>query len=1323
MPREMSVMAEVLVTADQIHTHFSPTRRDTQGTLPLLIRQLILETVPLDALESIRVPVLDDVRLAGWDGRIELSGTHPFIPTGASAWEMGTAGDPQRKASSDLAKRTSSPGGLDPSQTTFVFVTPHHWHDKSIWIDAQKSHSPWKHLRVLDAQDLELWLSIAPAAAVRLAREMGRDIDDVESSDQFWNRALLHTFGPVVSPELIIGGRTSSSDAVLEWIRGGEPELFIQCESSEEAIAFLIAALRGSESQPGATALLDRILILHSARGLQYIAGLGTTHLIALTDPALLPRLRGLPTRQSRIVIPDDSGLRAEDTVAKPTIRLGRVKRDAIRHALTSHGMDLRKAEQIAEESRGSLAAVLWSLGLPSQIKIPWTEREVAAELAPLLLVRRWRATEPDADHQIIESISGRSYASLRGLLVKWSGPKGPLRLEGDLYTWTAWSTAWRLIASQLTPDLLKRFRDSATRVFTLSDPVLDLPETERAFAALYGRKHPYSTELRAGIADAIAMCAVHSSDLTTCDGAGLAHGIVRSILQGKDPATAWVSVSRWLPTLAEASPEAFLDAAEELAADSEQVAVVFQGGDVLFGSHPYVSVLWALELLAIHPQYLSRAAFVLAELASKAPPSPIANSPERSLCQIFVPWHPATNATVEDRLSVVQRLFDQFPRVVFRCAVNWLPQSGATTSGPPRVRFRSWEYPHGRSVPIQDYWRFVGGIVASLLDRPIPTADDFFALLERLPSLLNGNRELGSELGDYLAVQAASGLDASARTRAWTWTSQIVERYEDCHDRERTLDATSLDLLRQIRDQCAPTDIFYRARRLFSYWPERPLKCAEDRKEQDKRIATDRQAAVRTIYDSHGLKELLDWSSQVEVPEFVGGVLAQIDSSQAVINGVLDHAVTLAPSAIAHDPQRRATVQYLRSVAHEGGLVKLVSVFGHWTTDREPPEILIAALAMPPGIPLWELLDCKHSTVASSYWKRVVLGCLSLDEVEHALPRLAECNRAHLAIRVVAQLLHEVTREEVEPSETSRLTRLCIAAIQITPDPLTVNDSVNSGGQMFSHDLEAVLLQLDSVAATLDLEAKRAISTCEWRWVRLLEHSSRGLRMLHEQLALDAGYFVELLCLLYAADTDDEGHDPQESAHADDDQKRLRAEHAYCLLHSLRVVPGTVDPRTVPSAGAREMGVDRDSDPIRPYSSGVVDGAKLDTWVDTGRIAAQAQRRESIFLHWLGQIMAYAPSDPDGRWPCTPVRRCIERLRSTQLDSGLRIAIYNRRGTHFVGPTGDAERRLADHFEAMAAKCNDAPRTAAILSSIAQGYRREALQRDKEGEQQEFDR
>ena len=106
-----------------------------------------------------------------------------------------------------------------------------------------------------------------------------------------------------------------------------------------------------------------------------------------------------------------------------------------------------------------------------------------------------------------------------------------------------------------------------------------------------------------------------------------------------------------------------------------------------------------------------------------------------------------------------------------------------------------------------------------------------------------------------------------------------------------------------------------------------------------------------------------------------------------------------------------------------------------------------------------------------------------------------------------------------------------------------------------------------------------------------------------------------------------------------------------------------------------------------------------------------------------IGNVLAYAPEDPDGRWPCEPVRKLIENLHSEKLEEGLEIGIHNKRGVHWRAKGGGQERMLAAKFRSFAEDVRSKwPRTAAVLKRTAESYEREARREDERDSIQEFE-
>jgi hypothetical protein len=214
----------------------------------------------------------------------------------------------------------------------------------------------------------------------------------------------------------------------------------------------------------------------------------------------------------------------------------------------------------------------------------------------------------------------------------------------------------------------------------------------------------------------------------------------------------------------------------------------------------------------------------------------------------------------------------------------------------------------------------------------------------------------------------------------------------------------------------------------------------------------------------------------------------------------------------------------------------------------------------------------------------------------------------------------------------------------------------------------------------------------------------------------------VDVLKLLYRAhsDTEELNVADQPDSPVDRDIVKQRAERAWRLLESWRVIPG-VDLRTA-IVDPNACSIDHDGAPTEPVVKGPVDEAALVAWVTQARSLAQAADRLMVCDREIGRVLAYAPQDTDGTWPARPVRNLIESLQNQDIESALSTEVRNRRGVHVRGDDGAAERGLRDKYLAMAAQVQrDCPRTAAIIREVADDYDAEARAEDRAGRHREF--
>jgi hypothetical protein len=103
-----------------------------------------------------------------------------------------------------------------------------------------------------------------------------------------------------------------------------------------------------------------------------------------------------------------------------------------------------------------------------------------------------------------------------------------------------------------------------------------------------------------------------------------------------------------------------------------------------------------------------------------------------------------------------------------------------------------------------------------------------------------------------------------------------------------------------------------------------------------------------------------------------------------------------------------------------------------------------------------------------------------------------------------------------------------------------------------------------------------------------------------------------------------------------------------------------------------------------------------------------------------IGQILASAPADDDGTWPCRPVRDLLEDLQSGRVEGSLVVRVYNSRGVTMRDPEagGAQEHALAEQYRTQATALSDSsPQTATVLRNLADMYDRDAREQERMAE------
>ena len=649
--------------------------------LPRLVRRLLADTPGVTGL-SIRAG--RGVDFSGWDGQMDGGSGAAYVPAGQSCWEMSTSRDPARQAQSNYQKRTKDPKGMDPAETTFVFVTPRRWEGADVWENSRRVESRWRDVSVLDADDLEGWLESRYGVHVWFSEHLGLRPRDVESLRRWWSRWSAAT-DPAMPEGLLIAGRGDEAEKLRARLDGSPSVTGIKAVSRDEAIAFVSAALHASEEPDH----LPRAFVVLGATGWDNSV---STHGRSI----LIPTFEGADVAAAvdaghHVLIP----MRAEDT--GNAIELPRIGRFEARAAFEHLGIESEKADRYAVRARRSLVSLRRGLSLDPRTARPiWGQGPDADVLAALVLVGAW-SEDRDGDREAVSAVAKRDYESVERLLRRWEKSEDPpFRRSGNSWRLANPEDAWLLLRDQIVSGDLERWRKSVLEVLGARDPVLDLEPEQRFLSPIVGLRQRWSSDLRRGLAQGIALLAVLelARSVGGRSGSGHAESLVLELLAragNDDTAKLWQQLADVLPLLAEAAPRVFLEAVHrDAGGDSPLLARMFTDRDV-FASSPHVGLLAGLERLCWSPEHLPAAMDVLVRLARIDPVGQYMSRPLESARLALWPLSPQTGASLERRMDTLDGLLERFPNTGKKLLLELVPRAGSHWTDSDKPRFRDW--------------------------------------------------------------------------------------------------------------------------------------------------------------------------------------------------------------------------------------------------------------------------------------------------------------------------------------------------------------------------------------------------------------------------------------------------------------------------------------------------------------------------------------------------------------------------------------------------------------------------------------------------------
>ncbi len=1233
--------------------------REAQALLPQLIRRLILA---FHAPQSLTLPSGDAVWLPGYDGILETTESSLYVPAGKSVWECGCDSNPKSKANKDYAKRSKEPLDMIPSKTKYIFITPRIFKNKEEWVEEKKAEGIWEDVYAYDATDLECWVEQAPAVGAWLAKQLGVFTADITSADDIkddWS--CIST--PSINIKIVLAGRARETAALTLWLNKDPSSQTVQAPTKREAVLFLIA-VASQMPQEQTDEFFSRCVIASSPDAFRQLV-LSKHPLILIpsfeTDGSMFLRAA---QAGHHVFIPLDPTNTANDS----QLILSRLDRDGFVSCLKESGLSDEGADELNRETGRSLSVLERKISGMSAQPL-WAQAPSIHQFIPILLAGRWAESSPK-DTDVLAQISGTDYPSVQQLCTDLAAqPDAPVCNIGANWRLISPVDAWFAAASFITSHELDSFKQLVIDVLSERNPVLDLDEDKRFMASVYGKVPPYSKLLREGLCQTLTLVAVYGEGSLTCISTPQqwVDGIVRELLH-EASTDRWFSLAHIIRFLAEASPLAFMDAVEHsLQSESLEIMSLFEDAGDMFtsGSH-HVDILWALEMIAWEPEYLSRASLLLAKLARRDTGTRSANRPANSLLAIFLLWKPQTSSSFDQQKDVLEHLIAREPEIGWRLLLKLLPDHHSHTSPTHRSRWRELNT-HEPIISRIDYYKH--GIV--ILDMLLAHVELDGA---RWAELLNEAQTLPSEYSralDQLDICLDKAL--TDRSALWAKIRGILHRHRTYRDADWVIHKVLLERLDSIYHRIAPEGVHENNYWLFtSGGPAFPDgNSFDDYDAHEKKRQAARLSAVEQIFMAGGIEAIIEFSQNVEVPSYVGGALASISLGQK------DES-TMFTSLLAENLTLRSLLDgYIRSKSFNNPewtskhCKQIQSE--NWSSEKTANFFL----SLPQNTSTWNMLETLGEDADNSYWKifNDRIHPKDVDAYPYAITKLLDAKRPAVTLNLIWM--------GAEKLSTKQITDILLALLENPP-------SEEERGRINSHEVTELFKTLSTRS---DIEKDLHLQL-EWAYLPIL--SSVGSQFdpvaLCREMTSNPSFFAEVISYVYKSDNEE----PIEAL-PPDDKKIMLADHGHDLLESWDITPGSIN---------------NDKD---------VDFEELLKWtLETRKLCREIGRLKVCDIQ-IGHVLSKTPQDKEATtWPPEYVCQLIDTIESEDITHGFEVQVYNNRGTTTRGMSegGRQERALVEKYKNWSKQlATKYPRTAACLNSIADSYECDAKRQDQSSE------
>ena len=1237
---------------------------NARSELSVFLR-LLIHSTKKEGIVSIDFPGNDDSQRSGWDGFLNVKNCTAWIPDGVSGWEFGTNKNIKSKADKDYKKSLDENDIENRKNITFVFVTPKRWPGKNKWVEAKKALQEWKDVRVYDSSDLEQWLEQSVDAQVWLAERTKKLFYGIRTLDKCWQ-----DWAVVTKPHLT---ESLFSTAVRVWTQkindfleqDDGTVLKIEADSYDEALAFLFTAFKDNEQIKFNTFVFDK------EGDFSQIAQIDKYFIAVAYSRNVEKELAIEPDIKKIIIYPHQAINVTPDIILEP------IGYREFESSLTEMGVSCDEIEELSHSSGRSLTVLRRRLATLPAIRTPEWARENALvkKIIPFVFLGTWNERNAK-DKELLSSFCGKKYQIIEEdiiSLLEINDP--PIWRIGSHVGLISKIDAMFSIGKNITGDTLVHFFKIAKEILIEEDPSFALSPEERLYDDLINKdKTLYSNELRESIAETLVMLAVYGKNLlSNCIDVECEYEVSRLVREILDPISLikFESYTKELYFYAEAAPNTFLNIIErDLATENSKIKQLFRPAKIgLLEKCPRIGILNAFEKLAWVPDVFVKVVNILAQLSQIKINDNYANTPLRSLRNIFHTRKPQTFVGHKDRVKVLTKLFQNFNMVAWNICINQLSSLPDFNS-----KFRWRKDSCGYSEDIlsdEDFNKNLKDIKFLILNRSEYSTDMICDLISRFYFFSEEEQNIiWTIIKDWYnkGVDDCSLFKVKEKIRSFFIPTY---RFKDLdNDKHFKQQETARIIYNGLKFSDPENDFLW----LFNY----PLAGGIINKPKsiilsnyidcDKYINDLKINAIKNIFKNKGISGIFGFADKANSCKDIGSCLSKIlNDNKLLTEFILNCVSSLSKKTLYRD--------LLIGLFDKTSSEKLNEIYHVMSEFLSEDDLVNLLLTFPYCRSTWKLVFLLQEQKRNFYWKTVCPSFFirTIEEKEESVRYLLIARRPWAAFENIVWGI-----ESIDPKLVQQVLLQMLLSESDLPKCHCLED----------YKVENAI-SLINESDKISLEDKAML---EFMYIYFLAYPA-GIKELNKINNLSKyiekfpHFYVQAIEVCFNQDIN--GNDKQISTNC----CNKRSAYLY-LLECLDYIPG------------------QNEENIKfQYEI-------LNNWVTKVRNECLSHNLEYYCDYFIGYILAHSSCGKDNIWPNESVRNVIEDTKSLRLAYGAVVNTCNLRGAHWFTGNGQKEKQIADTYYKWANALRFTHPFVAqnLLTPLMKEYLREASDNDLNG-------